>query len=398
MSILTRPAKELFEKNVLNNKLHKKVSKELLSEWNIPLSITNDLLTLRKSSSEVSDYILYHVICAIDDNALPKNYPPKNLVDSLRKKYSNEEIVFPLEFPAIQIDDDQWVSKISAKELFKFGNNTLINYNENAQRVMRSINLPSGEYFEIKLNEKAVSAIEESFSENRYIPNTITLNIPYNDKSSFYYDEKNQKLVVKKIEMFDILDGYHRYVAINRICALNDQFDYVMELRITNFQDEKAKQFIWQEDQKTKMSKVESDSLNKYNPANMIVKKIDSSVYGNVISYNKGNISSSTLSQAISIIYEINPNKNYKISETNAIGQEIIEGFDAMSEENPKIFDSKLSSIQIYCLICMIKNKVFDANVFEKFCKNVEKAELFDGRNIRHSSFKKMEAILKEMS
>ena len=393
MSILTKPAKQLFEKHVLDKKLHQRVGKELLSEWNIPLNITNDLLTLRKSTSEVSDYILYHLICLIDDNALPANYPPENLREEFRKKYNNDKVSLPLTFVVVQIKDDQWIGRINVRDLFKMGNSTLINYNENAQRVMRRIQLKSGEYYEIKTNEKAIDSIEKSFVNNWYIPNTITLNIPCDDKSSFSYNEKTNELTVNKINMFDILDGYHRYVAINRICTLDAEFDYTMELRLTNFSDDKARQFIWQEDQKTKMSKVESESLNKYSAANRIVKRMQDGFYCDIIAHNKGIIDSSILSQAINVIYKINPNKDYQFSDINKISHDITNGFDMMSENDPELFDNKFDSADIYCLVSMIKERNYDAKKLKLLSDYVRKIGLMK-KSFKPSSYKEIKKLI----
>ena len=363
MSVLSKVAKKLFEGNILNRKLHTKVGKELFSKWNIPLNITNDLLNLRKDVTEVSDYILYHLIIAIDKNSLPQGYPPEHLKDEFNKPFKNETVKFPLVYSVIQIDNFQYVGKITARELFNLGNNALLNYNENTQRVMRRVITPNGEHYEITKNERAINHIEESYKEKKYIPNTITLNIPYDDDSDFYYDEDSCKLIINKIKNFDLLDGYHRYVAMNRICAFDSDFDYPMELRIVIFTEEKARYFIYQEDQKTKMSKVASNSLNKYNPANIIVNRIQNSTYGNIVAYNKGIISSSILSDAIRIIYGINVDKTYKPSEINAISKEIINGFDELIENDPTIFDSQLDGCDIYCIVSMIKNKYYDTAI-----------------------------------
>ena len=352
-------------------------------------------MTLGKNPAEVDDYVLYHIICRIDDNALPKGYPPQEILAELQeKRYSDEKVKLPLTYKVIQIDDDQWIGRISVKEIFKLGNSNLINYNENAQRVMVPIRLQDGEVYEININERAVDSIQDSFIHYRYIPNVITLNMPNNDTTLYHYEEKLNELTIKKIKAFDILDGYHRYLAISRICSLDPEFDYNMELRITYFSDEKARQFIWQEDQKTKMTKIDSESLNKYNPANIIVKKIQDSSYGNIISHNKGIISSPILSQAISVAYKINSSKNYKISEINAISKEIVDGFDLICESNPKIFDERMDSIKIYCLICMIRNQVYDSKKLDKLSKEVVKQGFL--KNVyTHGAYKRIESILK---
>ena len=147
-----------------------------------------------------------------------------------------------------------------------------MNYNERTQRVVKKIITPNGEHYQISLNAHALKKIEKSFDEKRYIPNTITLNIPDIDENVKHYDRETNTLIISTLKEFDIIDGYHRFVAIQRICAVDDKFDLPMELRITCFSENKARQFIWQEDQKTKMSRVDSESFNRYNTANIIVK------------------------------------------------------------------------------------------------------------------------------
>lgn len=41
-----------------------------------------------------------------------------------------------------------------------------------------------------------------------------------------------------------------------------------MEIRIVSFTEEKAKQFIYQKEQKTKMKQIDSAAMNQYSPAN----------------------------------------------------------------------------------------------------------------------------------
>ncbi len=43
-----------------------------------------------------------------------------------------------------------------------------------------------------------------------------------------------------------------------------------MEIRIVSFTEEKAKQFIYQKDQKTKMKQIDSAAMNQYSPANTV--------------------------------------------------------------------------------------------------------------------------------
>lgn len=392
MSLLTKPAKDLLEKKVLDKKWHKKIGMQLLSKWNIPLNISNDLFTLRRDVSTESDYILYHLLFEADKNLIPKGYPPKHLEKQLNQKYNDEKIEFPLEFDMIQISYDQWIGKISARELFKLGNSMLINYNENAQRVMKKITSPNGDYYVIKLNERAVESIQDLFKSGRYISNTITLNIPVDNNSVFNYDEHTGKMIIKSINMFDILDGYHRYVAISRICAFDYDFDQMIELRITNFDDDRARQFIWQEDQKTKMSKIDSDSFNVYDDANSIVKRIQSNgIYGKLIAPN-GCISNSLLSRAISTIF-LNHSKKSNTSINAKIGKRIIDGFGIIQENDEEIFDKPLDYIHIYCMIYVIKNEAY--NHYTDLCEFAQENQLFKGKEIKAKDINQLDDFVK---
>ena len=50
---------------------------------------------------------------------------------------------------------------------------------------------------------------------------------------------------------------------MSQIYDFNPDFDYPMELRIVNFSKSKANVFIWQQDQKTLMRRIVSDTYNK---------------------------------------------------------------------------------------------------------------------------------------
>ena len=176
--------------------------------------------------------------------------------------YKNQKIEksddFPLVFDVVEIANDQWIGRVTVKELMKLRNLHLVNYNANTQRALRRVTINGVEQFKIFINAKAKNAIKESLETRAYIPNTITLNIPEDADYSF----KGNKLTINEINHFDIIDGYHRYCAIQELYDLNHDFDYNIELRLVCFTEEKAKRFIWQEDQKTKMRKIDSERMN----------------------------------------------------------------------------------------------------------------------------------------
>jgi hypothetical protein len=79
-----------------------------------------------------------------------------------------------------------------------------------------------------------------------------------------------------------------------------------MELRIVNFTEDKAKQFIWQEDQKTQMRKIDSKSMNMNSSANIVVTRLNENVRCNLkglISRNEGTIPFGELAELVDYFY-----------------------------------------------------------------------------------------------
>ena len=353
---------------VINSRVQKQIVQELFTEHGIPASITSDILTLRRDPSTETIFVLYHIMNKIDRKLIADYFTEKECKEFNKEVFDTNDVKFPLRFKAIQISDDQWVSKISVKELMAFSKAQMINYNENAQRVLKRIIKGGEEAYRIQLNKNAVAAIEESLMLGHYIPNMITLNIPQEDDNVFGYDENKMELVIKKLKMFDILDGYHRYVAICHAFIQDSSFDSQFELRITNFSDERARQFIWQEDQKTQMSRIDSNALNKYDNGNLVVSKLKDSNYGNIIGRNNI-INDAELSQIISAVFT--GRKKHTNSEINNIATTIKRGFVAMEEGNPNIFDAPINTKQLYCMLICFSCNIFDYELVEKYTKEI---------------------------
>ena len=162
------------------------------------------------------------------------------------------------------------------------------------------------EIYTIAINNTAVDAIEHSMINETYIPNTITLNIADDSEADYEYDNDNHKLIIRSIKYFDIVDGYHRLRAMSLTSNKDESFDYPMELRIITFDESIAQQFIYQEDQKTKMSKVDSNSYNHSDAAVYICEKLAQTMGRGIISRNQNVIDLANLVQAVKDIYNTN--------------------------------------------------------------------------------------------
>lgn len=226
-----------------------------------PLSIYDDRTIYKLSSLLLSDKIV---------NSF---FTPKEVKEYGKTTKTAGKNIFPIKWKMVQIDDRQFIGKITVEELMRLRDLQLLNYNPQAQRPMQTKEFNGEVMLVPTLNASAVRAIKESYLNKTYIPNTLTLNIPIED--SFEYDESENELIVYKLEHFDILDGYHRFRALSDIYNLDETFDYSMELRIVSFSDEEARQFIYQEDQKTKMRRIDSESYNQNNFANQIIQELN---------------------------------------------------------------------------------------------------------------------------
>ena len=368
------------------------ITEDLNKQYGIPFSVASDFLTQRVHISTASDFELFAIMNIISNGLINDYFTPKEI-----KKYSNfkveeSKISFPIEFNVIQVAEDQWLGSITARQLMLFRDTQFINYNENTQRTMTRVNRGIFESYKITLNRKAVEGIKKSFTRNAYIPNTITLNLP--DDAEFDYDEDENKLIITNISHFDILDGYHRYIAISELTNNDPDFDYTMELRLVSFSEEKAKQFIWQEDQKTKMSKADSATFNQYKASNIIAQRLNSGTLRGIVNSNGGIIDTAVLTNILDYTY-LKGKQDLTRSEEISLAKKIGKDFEKLEESDPEIFDSRWDREYTICVIYCLFNGCFDAEIINSFAETA-KAEISTRLNQRDIS--RLDSVWKEVS
>lgn len=258
----------------IDRKEKKSYIETLVKEKNFPVNYAADIFYANKAPGELREFEKYCVLSVLKKDDLISKFFTQHEISRYEKELFQQDVLnFPLEFEMIQIDDDQYIGKYSVKALMKLRNNSLLDYNTNTQRVM-TYKIKNGEgMYKITINYTAVNEIKKAMEEEHYIPNTITLNM--NPEKNPIKDYKNGKLIVESIDGFDILDGFHRYLAMGQIYDLNNNWDYPLELRICCFADDKAKQFIYQEDQKTPMNKTASRSMNAFSSVNQLINQVN---------------------------------------------------------------------------------------------------------------------------
>lgn len=381
-------------------------------KYNINKGLTSDIICLRVSLGEISEFILFCILDSIEYITKPKEVKIKEFFTeqeiSMYKKstYDIKGIKFPIRFKMIQISFDQWIGKIDIDTLMLLRNAQLINYNVSAQRTMKRIVRGEKEIYRITLNESSVKSITEMYKKEAYIPNTLTLNIPEELDSEFYYDDEANELVINKLEHFDITDGYHRYISACRCFDSDNNFNYPMELRIVNFSENKANMFIYQEDQKTKMKKLDSNSFNLNNAGNIVAEKVNQNPISNIrgkISRNNGLINYGEFAQLINYFYFKNIAKEKEQTRIITTTKEIINKFNILTEYNTDYLSKKYTFKELFIIIYIYKeysnlddNKM--CKLIDESLKNVNKLndKKFSSKIPKKSSLNEIENIVKE--
>jgi len=364
------------EKIVFNTELCEKIRNYLLEKYDIPTGTTMDMIAQRVSLKEKTEFILFCLLDGID-YATDKNYTETFYTNIEIEQYSNtklemDKIKFPIRIECNQVAPDQWIGAVDTKFFMDLRREQLIRYNVNAQRVMKRIIKEESILFKLIPNKLAIKAIRLLMRNKQYIPTTITLNIPYASEADFYFDAKERELVIKSIKSFDISDGYHRYLAMCEEKDNNPDFNYPMEIRITNFVDEKVRQFIFQEDQKTKMTKTNSKSMDTNRYSNDVVDRLNSSSTFNLkgqIGRNEGTVNYSALSDLIEYFY-FKEKRTYSNMDVINTMNNVKQRLNAITEYNVTYMNAVLDAKEL-AIIFYVFNKESDIN---KACQIIDSA------------------------
>lgn len=335
----------------------------LNEKYNIPRELSSDLICFRMTFSEVSEFVLFCMLDGINKilnykKKVESYYTSQEINKYRNSRYKQSKIKFPIKLKMIQVDEDQWIGKIDVKFLMKLRDAQMINYNANAQRTMQRIIRGDKEIYKISLNKDAVKSINESMVNGTFISNTITLNIPLEDyDAQFHYDESNMELVISKLKCFHISDGFHRYIAACQATDGDKNFNYNMELRIVNWAEPKVQTFIYQEDQKTPLKKLDSESLNMNKASNIIVNRINDNVLCNMkglISRNNGIINFGEMASLVDWFYikETPKSANMNSVQMKAV-KEITENINIITEQNPKYVEKKWDYKLLLSVFCV---------------------------------------------
>ena len=330
---------------------------ELSEKYNIPITMSSDIMAQRKDLSEYNEFILFAFTDILKPDKVSEYFTDKEI-----KLYSGQKLQlnsqkFPIELHMLKVTDDQYIGTTTAQFLMQLREKQLINYNPDTQRALRIILKGGTQIARPYVDHVNVKEIKESYRDNTFIPNMITLNISLDDEQAdYHYNKKTETLVISNITAFDMVDGYHRYLGMGGNYDLDNSWDYPMMLQITTFSVGKAKQFIWQEDHKTKMKITDAVTYDQYNAGNMVTNRLntDPSCYMNgKININDGLIDAGIMSGVINRLwFPTKPDRKDII----IVSKDIQSKLNSFTEDVIEYMDKKWDTYEIVAVMYGFKN------------------------------------------
>jgi hypothetical protein len=360
---LNKHAEKLF--SVLEKRDKQKLYDDLYEKFTMSPSVADAMVSFKRDINEFNPFSVFCVVYFLDRDSLGKFFTQEEITYFSNSKFEETKIKFPVKIDNIvQVTEDQWIGKISSKKYLKLRDDGLINYQENQQRALRVVKYGEVEIYKPFVNQKAVKEIKEAMENGNYIPDPITLNMP--EGCEYNFSDGCITIYSSPTGMVNLLDGYHRTLALSSIADFNPDFDMPIELRITSFSQSKAEQFIYQADQKTQMKKIVSDSFNPNDLANMVCQRLNDDKQCNIagmIGRNKANISMPELAKLISYFYVSRDiKKDDRMKFVINTKNELKEKFNALTEEYPE-FLGKYTTEMLFVTIYVFANNINLSNI-----------------------------------
>ena len=146
----------------------------LMEEHQIPASITTDMISRGKlAGQDIS--VLFCLLKAIGvqnktREIIDEFFMPVEIQTYSNTKFEKQKIKFPIIIPCIQVAEDQWIGATDTKFFMDLRRAQMINYNENAQRVLTRVTKANGEEsYKITIVEETVTGICERLDRKVFL-------------------------------------------------------------------------------------------------------------------------------------------------------------------------------------------------------------------------------------
>ena len=354
---------DVFDGKGGDPKYVQKISDNLKTNHNLPKEIVLNVMYGHKSLADYNDVICYWITKEVQPALVDEFFSSREIKNFDKEQYVEADSVLPLKLNALPLGDDQWLTVMSVQELMRLRQQSLLHYNADTQRALRVMVKGGDVIYEPYTNPKAVKQMSQLLADKMFIPNVITLNISETDEfADFEY--KNGILEITNISAFDMVDGYNRFKAFENVYDKDNSFDYMIGVMITNFSVDKARRFIHQEDQKTKMRRVDSHGFNQSDDYNILLERINGDTKCNLhgeINSGSGNIRFGIASFAMRI-----GNKHAKLTKKQVVEytKQFVDTLNEITEERTELLDRRWLDYEIstvfFCLPTFNARQILD--------------------------------------
>lgn len=354
---------EKLVSTITTRKSRRELYDHLKRKFDMPESVAADIVTLKKDMAEFTPFELFAIVYCVKKETLGKFFTEAEIQQLAETKMTVPKIKLPLQLQMLKVADNQWIGATDMAFIMKLREAQMLNYDENEQRALQIIKRGEIEIRKPFVSRKAVEEIREAMENGTYIPDAITLNMT--DNAEYEYDNGSCTLSIYSLprDMFNLIDGYHRTLAMSEINQFNPEFNLPMELRIVSFTRSEAEAFVFQQDQKTLMKKVVSDSYDPNTITNRIIVRINKSpefLLQNEINRNGGKIDQARLAKLIAHYYLQDPvRKADQPKVITTIASELIKKFNELLEQVPELMDGM--NVQQLCVAMFVFSKPIDA-------------------------------------
>lgn len=347
---------QFFNQIHFDKKKFAEVEERLVSKRKMLSGSVAGVLSQTDDLSKVSDEELYWYADASDLSFDFKQYFSPNEI----KMYSTSKnqilkSIFPLSFEnVIQVGDRQFLTTITSQRLYEFYKHQIVIYNLNTQRNPKIVIKDGEEKLIININRRSVASIISLLKRNLFVPNALTFNIREERNGAEYeYDEDNAELIVFN-NGFDIIDGYHRYLALTRVMDENPDFNFTFILNIVNFTEEEARRYIAQEDKRNKINSSYSKSLDTTKYESILVSRLNgdsaSYLYGQIQAIKNAKIDAGKMITIIGQILTLRSNADVVATE-----KKLCEYLNKLFDLNTDyLYDFSISDMRV-ALCCFAK-------------------------------------------
>lgn len=222
----------------------------------------------------------------------------------------------------LQVMPDQWIGVLSSQQLGRLYNNGRILYRPETQRGLRVIKNEDSILYRIDYNVDAINNIADLILKGEFIPNTITLNVLQDGDDVVLYDLSETTLKIGETSEINVVDGFHRSYGLLKALAINPNLELNWEIRLVNWDVDKAKRFIYQEDYKTPLRKEYKESINQAKLENIVAKNLNEAPQNemqfkiatdaNAIAHNRAYVMFNTMAEAVRNNFEIKSQRDVR--------------------------------------------------------------------------------------